>query len=293
MECTKKSTNPRQNSRVLPLHHYAYKNDIEAIRKALANSSTDICAKDMSGRTALFVATCFSRVEIARMLLALGCDPNIANNDGDTPLHEATEKSSLPMVQLLLKSGKCKLDAKNRDGQTPLMKAAFFDYLDIMKCLHLKGASIDAKDARGKTALFYALDEGSEKTAIYLMKNKCDVNVMDNGGHSALYEAIHSQFFHSTECLLLLESSGYDFKKDSVWLEKEEKSSKFYKLDDAYHRFLKSAGVSRNTGDLVVPLEYNNDPWRIPYTVVLGSTSHTTSPKPARATTRNTLRPVV
>lgn len=70
------------------------------------------------------------------------------------------------------------------------------------------GASIDAKDARGKTALFYALDEGSEKTAIYLMKNKCDVNVMDNGGHSALYEAIHSQFFHSTECLLLLESSG-------------------------------------------------------------------------------------
>lgn len=105
MASTKKSTNPRQNSRVLPLHHYAYKNDIEAIRKALANSSTDICAKDMSGRTALFVATCFSRVEIARMLLALGCDPNIANNDGDTPLHEATEKSSLPMVQLLLKSG--------------------------------------------------------------------------------------------------------------------------------------------------------------------------------------------
>ncbi|XP_067687665.1 ankyrin repeat and SOCS box protein 2-like [Haliotis asinina] len=293
MESTKKSSNPKQNSRVLPLHHYAYKNDIEAIKKALANSSTDICAKDMSGRTALFVATCFSRVEIAQMLLALGCDPNIANNDGDTPLHEATEKSSLPIVQVLLKSGKCKLDAQNKEGQTPLMKAAFYDYLDILKCLHLKGASIDARDARGKTALFYALDEGSEKTAIYLMKNKCDVNVIDNGGHTALYEAIHSQFFHSTDCLLLLESSGYDFTKDSAWLEKEEKSSKFYKLDDAYNRFLKSAGISRNAKDSVVPLKNNNDPWRIPYTVVLGSSTDTTSPKPTRTSARSTLRPVV
>ena len=75
-------------------------------------ASGDVNAKDSKGRTLLFYAAKYGQTEIARQLLEAGCDPNIADCNKNSPLHEATDGSHLDIVKLLIKNGKkfiCKL----------------------------------------------------------------------------------------------------------------------------------------------------------------------------------------
>jgi ankyrin repeat protein len=57
--------------------------------------------------------------EAVPLLLEVGIDPTVADNDGDTPLHLAVRASSLEWVQTLLSAG-ARVDARNFDMQTPL-----------------------------------------------------------------------------------------------------------------------------------------------------------------------------
>ena len=68
-------------------------------------TSGDVNAKDSKGRTLLFYAAKYGQTEIARQLLDAGCDPNIADCNKNTALHEATDGSHLEVVKLLIKNG--------------------------------------------------------------------------------------------------------------------------------------------------------------------------------------------
>lgn len=70
-------------------------------------ASGEVNAKDSKGRTLLYYAAKYGQTEIARQLLEAGCDPNIADRNKNTPLHEATDGSHLEVIRLLVKSGKC------------------------------------------------------------------------------------------------------------------------------------------------------------------------------------------
>ncbi|KAG8427487.1 hypothetical protein J3459_006665 [Metarhizium acridum] len=53
------------------------------------NKNIDIDAKDSFGRTALLKACKSHAVNVAKLLLAIGADPNVGDNDSCTPLHYA------------------------------------------------------------------------------------------------------------------------------------------------------------------------------------------------------------
>lgn len=65
----------------------------------------DINTRDSKGRTLLFYAARYDRDEVAEQLLQAGCDPNLADDEGNTPLHESTDKGHIKMVKLLVKQG--------------------------------------------------------------------------------------------------------------------------------------------------------------------------------------------
>lgn len=87
--------------------------------------------------------------------------------------------------------------------------------------MYLSGADLDEIDDTGRSALLNGLLEGCDRISCYLLKSGCDVNIVDNDGHSALYLATHRSSDPSILVCQKLYKSGYDFVHDCDWLEKD------------------------------------------------------------------------
>jgi len=135
------------------------------------------------GGTALMLACFKGHLEVITELLKAGADVNTKSNDGYTALMQATFKSDKTAVQIinLLLDQKADINAQDINGYTALMRAVFFptplppvppsfrgtevegvkeilrlqeeNQLMIVKTLVTRGADLDLKDKRGRTAL--------------------------------------------------------------------------------------------------------------------------------------------
>lgn len=59
-----------------------------------------------------------SSLELIHKLISLGCNVNISNQKGNTPLHLACMRRSIPMIQALLQAG-ANPNIRNAQGETP------------------------------------------------------------------------------------------------------------------------------------------------------------------------------
>jgi ankyrin repeat protein len=122
-----------------------------------------IYAKD----SALHVAAAGYRVEIAKLLLVAGADPNSAQNHRRSgPLHYAAdgytvsklwnEKNQVAMVRLLLKAG-AEINAQDKNGATPLHRAVRTRCTAAVQCLLDAGVDATIKNKPGSTAFHLAV----------------------------------------------------------------------------------------------------------------------------------------
>jgi ankyrin repeat protein len=122
-----------------------------------------IYAKD----TALHVAAAGYRVEIAKLLLKAGANPNAAENHRRSrPLHYAAdgyivsqlwnEKNQVAMIRLLLKAG-AEINAQDKNGATALHRAVRTRCAAAVKCLLDAGADTTIKNKPGSTAFHLAV----------------------------------------------------------------------------------------------------------------------------------------
>ncbi|WP_162183658.1 ankyrin repeat domain-containing protein [Wocania ichthyoenteri] len=126
-----------------PLHSAIIKKDF-VLAELLLKAGADINLQILNGETPLARAIKFDPSYLAKninKLIELGADVNLSNNEKKSPLHLATEKNNLPLVQKLLKAG-AKVDYQSPDGTTALYIASSFGYADIVKSL------LDAKANR-------------------------------------------------------------------------------------------------------------------------------------------------
>ena len=132
-----------------PLHSAAYSANLEAFQILLEHNA-DPNLQDHNGETPLYRIisgyhpTKGNAVEIVRLLLAHGTDPNIRprTRHSSTPLHEASRVSSrglLDIAQLLLSYG-ATVDVKNNKGQTPFQLAESARHDELTKLLLEHGA---------------------------------------------------------------------------------------------------------------------------------------------------------
>lgn len=98
--------------------------------------------------------------KLLKLLLENKAGTGLRNSKGTTPLINAAENGCTHIVRILLSSGfSIDIDAKDVSGQTALIKAAEglnSGSLEIIRLLIRNGASVQARDYRGFTALHAA-----------------------------------------------------------------------------------------------------------------------------------------
>ncbi|XP_054828454.1 NF-kappa-B inhibitor alpha [Eublepharis macularius] len=142
------------------------------------------------GQTPLHLAMITDQPEIAETLLKAGCNPEIRDFRGNTPLHIACEQGSLRGVGVLTQYShhhhlNSLLHMHNYNGHTCLHLASIQGYLAIVECLLSLGVDVNAKEpCNGRTALHLAVDLQNQELVSLLLKYGADANKVTYQGYS-------------------------------------------------------------------------------------------------------------
>src|SRR5882724_9664882 len=121
------------------------------------------------GDTALHLAACGYRVELVRLLLAAGADPNSTTNHRQSgPLHYAADgyvtgpawnaKRQVKTIQCLLDAG-AEINAQDKNGATPLHRAVRTRCAAAVKCLLERGSDATQRNKSGSTPFHLAVQD--------------------------------------------------------------------------------------------------------------------------------------
>ena len=146
------------------------------------------------GWTALMLATRARRREMAGILLGKGADAGQKNHRGETALLLAADSGDMGILQDLLDRNP-DVNVKSNDGNSALNEVAagtswpdgqIIDHPDAVLALLAKGADVNARDKRGRTALMKAARSGSAQVVRALLRAGAHAGDHDVEGLSAL-----------------------------------------------------------------------------------------------------------
>lgn len=175
--------------------HVAVANSKVDLVKFLLEKKAEINAKDELEQTPLFLATGPDTEEglaITELLLAAQADPNLADAEGNTPLHQVTETA---FAEMLLAKG-ASVGAKNNEGRTPLHTAVAAGAKVVVEFLLNNKADVNAGDQEGNTPLHLLINridadhDWTLSIGDILIDNKADVNAKNKAGATPLKLAL-------------------------------------------------------------------------------------------------------
>jgi ankyrin repeat protein len=182
------------------LHVAASRGLIDLIKKCV-KSGVDINAQDDEGKTPLINAIFNDKPEATCELILLGANVALKNEDGFYPIHFIADASiDFPCLSEILAKIK-DIDATNEQSQTSLHLAAQKSTATFSQLLS-KGASIKKKDQNGETALFYAAKNKRPNNVALCIENGIDVNVSNNSKTVPLIYAVKERDYPSVVLLL-------------------------------------------------------------------------------------------
>jgi ankyrin repeat protein len=196
--------NAEGNNGAKPLHNVSYgkyrsQEDGVRVTQLLLDRGADVNARRNDHWTPLHCASYFGIVEILRVLLDHGADPeaNAEGYIGEKPLHKVSygkyrsQEDGLFVVQLLLEGG-ADVNTRRHDGSTPLHVASHFGKVEIVQILIDHGAEVNAMDGIGKTPLHnisqgkYESQEDGVHVAQVLLDHGADSNAKTRSGETPL-----------------------------------------------------------------------------------------------------------
>lgn len=154
----------------------------------------------------LFEASARGVVGRAKAALVAGANVNGQDqSSGFTPLMIAVDNEHAEIVVLLLGQG-ATLDATNKLGNTALHIAAYKATISIPKLLLDKGAPVNAQNAELRTPLMIAANNGNKPAVVLLLEHGADATIEDKWG-TALASAFRLREINP-EIASLIEKAG-------------------------------------------------------------------------------------
>ena len=142
--------------------------------------------QDGTGDTPLHRAVHFNHVNISRVLLLAGADPNLRDHRGASPLHIAACTGCRDIVADLLEAG---ADLEHRDtihGQTPLSSACEGGFAPIVRVLVEAGADVESRSSAGLTPLHWACRFNDAESVEVLLNAGADPGSVDKAAADAV-----------------------------------------------------------------------------------------------------------
>lgn len=181
------------------LSGYVFKEDLTGFKAALASGQHHPHETDhRREHTALHHAVFHQEYEFIKVLMEYGCDINIRNFRGETPLmlaakldNNVAEKHNGPkMLSLLIEQYGADIHAKDAVGLHAFHHAAEQGRIWNLSLLHtVYGVDINIVDIYNKTALHWAGWAGHTRCVEWLLKRGCSPYVVDSVGCYALHWA--------------------------------------------------------------------------------------------------------
>ncbi|CAF4113390.1 unnamed protein product, partial [Rotaria magnacalcarata] len=154
-----------------------------------APSDTEADKLNITGQTALFMATLKNRVDVVKFLIEKGAHVSVQNRFGVSPLLLCAEVGNFELVQALVQAGAdvnlapqgVLAEDNYLAGQTPLFGAAKKGHVEICEYLIQNGADVNAITMTGVTSLYTAAEEGHLDVVEVLIRHGADVNRSPKG----------------------------------------------------------------------------------------------------------------
>ena len=166
--------------------------DADAAAIALRQGA-DLETKDGNGRTPLILAVTHDRVDVARVLVALGADPDTQDAQQDSAWLVTGVTGSVAMLEALLPANP-DLTLRNRFGGVSLIPASERGHVDYVRRVVRTAINVNHVNNLGWTALLEAviLGDGSapyQQIVQILLAAGADPAIADRSGVNALQHA--------------------------------------------------------------------------------------------------------
>ena len=188
--------------------------------KLLLDHNAKADPKTSQGRTPLMIASgCELADDSVRQLLDKGADINARQDNGQTPLFNATQDGGPRITRMLLAAG-AKPEVPTEGGSTPLMNAVGWNDVELVKAMIARGAQVNTKnvssgkvrhgdiDMKQLTPLMFATPFGSPQMVKALLDAGADVKMRDGRGMTPLMFAVSSDTQDARVVKLLIEAGS-------------------------------------------------------------------------------------
>ena len=171
--------------------------DADTVVTAL-RAGAPIESRDGRGRTALLLASAADQVDVARLLVVLGADPDAQDDQQDSAWLVTGVTGSVPMLETLLPAHP-DLALRNRFGGVSVIPASERGHVDYVRRVVSTGIDVNHVNDLGWTAMLEAivLGDGSapyQEIVGILLDAGADPTIADSGGITPLQHAQSSGY---------------------------------------------------------------------------------------------------
>jgi len=183
------NTNSYDDNSLTPLNYAVLRGQVASVESLLANGADVNAERPEDKNTNLHIAVGSNHLPVVKLLVAHGAFLEAKNACGHSPLHTGAYYGHEDIVEFLLNHGADVDSLSPSTNDTPLLSAVFRDHLSVAKLLIAHGASLNAKDIDGDTALHLAV-EGAVEMVELLCSHGADVYAKNDDNNTPVQRGI-------------------------------------------------------------------------------------------------------